>query len=218
MISHNPKIWEIEKAYRAVDELKITRALSITVSSSVLGTSQVTRVLCHSTISIHLREVESTVQSARKLGDIHSESEFLSQKVEGLVLSGASRCHQVCSRSDVGSCTLGNKVESESITRGGDTIDAGVVCTIKSAVGGTSCVVWAESCVPGVAIVAVGSATSSLMEPSPVGIEDDGLSRGCAAACGTLADSQSRVGLSSDNSNLLGLSRNEEGSEGEDTR
>ena len=56
------------------------------------------------------------------------------------------------------------------------------------------------------------------MKPSPVGIEDDGLSGGCASRCGTFADTESRVSLSSDSANLLGLNRNKEGSEGEYTR
>ena len=216
-VSRLVNVTKIQKAYSAVDELEITWALSITVTGSVFGTSQVGGVLGHSTIGIHLGEVEGTVQAARKLGNIDGEGELRSQKVEGLVLSCASWSHQICSGSDVGVCTLGDEVESERVAGGGDTVDVRVFSTVKSAVGGASCVVGAESGVPGVSSVAVGSSAGCLMEPSPVGIEDNGLGRSCATACGTFADGQRRMVLSSDDTNLLGLSRNKEGGEGEDT-
>lgn len=69
----------------SVDELQILWALSITVSRSILGTGQVGGVLGHSSVGVHGHEVESAVQSARKVGDIHIERELLTQKLELLV-------------------------------------------------------------------------------------------------------------------------------------
>ncbi len=51
-----------------VDELQVTRALSIAVAGSVLGTSLVARVLGQTAILIHGHEVEGTVETAAGLG------------------------------------------------------------------------------------------------------------------------------------------------------
>lgn len=66
----------------SVDELKITWALSVTVTGSVLSTSLVSWVCSQSSISFHLGEVQSTVKTTRKLGDIDGEGELSSQQVE----------------------------------------------------------------------------------------------------------------------------------------
>ena len=57
----------------SIDELDVMRTLSVTVSSSVLRTSLVARVLGKTTVLVHLNEVQSTVQTAGKLRDINVE-------------------------------------------------------------------------------------------------------------------------------------------------
>ena len=54
-----------EASHLAVDELEITRALRVAVTRAILGSCLVTRVLTHATISVHLDEVEGTVDATR---------------------------------------------------------------------------------------------------------------------------------------------------------
>jgi hypothetical protein len=65
-VNHYP-VSIFEQTNLSVDELDVLRTLSITVSGTILGTGLVARVLGHSSIGIHLSEVQSTVQSARKV-------------------------------------------------------------------------------------------------------------------------------------------------------
>jgi hypothetical protein len=88
-----PLVVDEEKTYDTVDELDVPGALRITVASSVLGTSLVVGVLRETTISVHLDEVESTVETARKLGDVDIKGELAVEQVEHLVLRGASGRH-----------------------------------------------------------------------------------------------------------------------------
>jgi hypothetical protein len=69
----------------AIDELDVVRALRVTVSSSVLGTSLVVS-FADTTVSCHLDEVKSTVEATGELGDIDVEGELLAHEVEHLVL------------------------------------------------------------------------------------------------------------------------------------
>jgi hypothetical protein len=117
------------KAYLSVDELDIVWALRIAVSGSVLGTSLVARVLGHTTVGFHLREVDGTIETAAKVGDIDVEGEFLVLEFEHLV--GRLAGHQVDTRTNIGT---GHELEGKSITRGGDTIGTRVVGTIQGAV------------------------------------------------------------------------------------
>jgi hypothetical protein len=108
-----------------VDELEITRALSIAVTGTILGTSLVGRVLGQSTILVHGHEVESTVETASdklvslknsqsvflilqkslpELGHIDIEGELVTQEGEHLVLGGT--IHEIETRSDVGGFIL----------------------------------------------------------------------------------------------------------------
>jgi len=64
------------------DELNVLRALSIAVSSSIVSSSLVARVLTETTIGIHLGEVESSVKSTGEFADIDVEGEFLVLEVE----------------------------------------------------------------------------------------------------------------------------------------
>lgn len=186
-----------------VDELDIVWALSIAVTGTVLSTSLVTRVAGLSSIGVHLREVESTVQTARKLGDIDIEGELLVEEVEhlvGLVLV----VHKIDTGTDVGGVlTLGDEAEGKGITGSGDTVGSGVVSTIKSAVGSASGWVRAERGVPGVTIVAVGS-TGGSVKPAPVGIEDNRVLLGnTATRLGALLGGDLWVGLSGEGTDLL---------------
>jgi hypothetical protein len=94
----------------AVDELDIVGALGIAVTSSVLGTSLVV-ALSDTTVGSHLDEVESTVETARELGDIHVEGKFLADEVEHLVLCVG--LHEVGTRTNVGSAVaLGDELDA----------------------------------------------------------------------------------------------------------
>jgi hypothetical protein len=52
------------ETHNTVDELDVARALSVTVTGTVLGTSLVARVLGETTVLVHRGEVESTVETA----------------------------------------------------------------------------------------------------------------------------------------------------------
>ena len=145
-------------------------ALSVAVASSVFGTGLVSRETGETTICVHLGEVESTVETAREVGDIDVESEFLVLELEHLV--GGVGGHEVDTRSDVLAVGVGrDELERQGIATGGDTVGGSVVSAFESAVLGAGDVVGAESSVPGVAGVAVGVLTGSRgVEPAPVGV------------------------------------------------
>lgn len=143
-------------------------ALRVTVSSSILSTGFVGGVLARSTVFLHLGEVECSVETARKLGDVNVESELLVQEVEHLVLGVA--VHEVDARANVGVFALGNELEGKGITAGADTVNAPVVGTFQGAVLGTCSAIGTESFVPGTAGVTIG-VSSLVVEPAPVGVE-----------------------------------------------
>jgi hypothetical protein len=74
-------------SYLAVDELEITRALRVTVTSTVLGTGLVGRVLAHTTVLIHADEVDSAVQPARQLAEIDIEGKFVAKQCKHGILA-----------------------------------------------------------------------------------------------------------------------------------
>lgn len=121
-------------------------------TSSVFGTGLVARVLGHATILLHLDEVQGAVETARKLGDIDIESEFLSDDVEHLVLGVGS--HEVGTATNVGRVrSLGDELEGQGITAGGDSVSARVVSTLDHAVGRAGLAIRAGSGVPRVAVI-----------------------------------------------------------------
>ena len=73
-------------SHLAADELDVLGALRVAVTSSVLGTNLVPREARHTTIGIHLREVDGTVKTARKVRHVDIESEFHVLHVECRVL------------------------------------------------------------------------------------------------------------------------------------
>ena len=179
LIDDSLKISEFGDSHLSVYELHVVWTLSITVSGTVAGTSLVAWVLGLSSIGIHLGEVESSVDSARKVAHVDIEGELVVLESKGLV--GVVIGHEVNSASNVGTSALGDELESQSVVGSGDTISLRVFGTLKSAVAGAGDGVWAKSLVPGVASVAVG-VTRLVMKPSPVGIENDFRVLGCADA------------------------------------
>jgi hypothetical protein len=111
-----------KKTYHTVDELDISGALRIAVASSVLGTSLVVGVFGLATISVHLDEVESTVKTARKLGDIDIKRELAVEQVELLVVRGASGSHKVDTGTNVLLLSRSDKLEGQGVTAGGNTV------------------------------------------------------------------------------------------------
>lgn len=164
------KVAENVKIYLSVDELHVVWALSITVSGTVTSTSLVAWVLGLSTICVHLGEVKSTVDSARKVAHVNIEGELVILEREGLV--GIVISHEVDSASNVGASALGDELEGQGVVGSGDSVCGGIVGTLNGAVGCAGDWVWAELLVPGVSGIAVGVARGAV-QPSPVGIEND---------------------------------------------
>ena len=75
--------------YLAVDEFKISWALEVAVSRSILGACFVCWVLGHATVGVHGDKVQSAVEPTRELRDIDVKGEFLASHLKFLVLSVA---------------------------------------------------------------------------------------------------------------------------------
>ena len=113
-----------EGAYLAVDKLDVVRALSVAVTSSVLGSSLVVGEAGLATVGVHLDEVESAVQAAGELRHVDVESELLVLEVEHLVL-GVGRVQEVHTRADVGRVrAVGHELERKRVAARGDTVGA----------------------------------------------------------------------------------------------
>ena len=156
------------------DELDVVGALSVTVTSTVLGSGLVARVLGHATISIECSEVEGTVEAARQVAHIHVKGELSVLEFELLV--SVLAIHEVSTSSNVGTILrLSDVVKAELVAFGGDTIGVSpgvLVDSVKSASLGARLVIGAVAGVPLGASVAVGVAASDV-SPPPVGIQDD---------------------------------------------
>ena len=126
------------------------------VARSVLGTGLVGGVLGHTTVLVHLDEVEGAIQATGEVGNVNVKGEFLVEKIEHLVVRVVR--HEVCTRTNVLAGALSNKVKLECVAAAGDTVGPCVVSTVEGAVGSAGGVVGAKSRVPGVASVAVGVA------------------------------------------------------------
>jgi hypothetical protein len=144
LLSRDPE-WSCKRStYNTVNELNVLRTLSITVPSSIVGTCLVSGPSSYSSVSIHLGEVKSAVQSAREVGNIHIECELLAQQLQHLVLSGTPSCHQVCSGPDIGLGTLGNEVKREGVTTGRDAVCRGIGSSVQSTAGSASDTIRAD--------------------------------------------------------------------------
>jgi len=193
----------------AVDELEISWALRIAITSAVLCSSLVVGEFGHATIGIHLGEVQSTVQPTGEIGDINVKGELLVEELEYLIVGLA--CHQVNTGSDVLPGALCYELESERVATGGDTVSSSIVRTIDGAVLGTGHTIGTEGSVPGVTGVAV-RVPSGGMEPAPVSIKYDGTCRVRRAsrrrAC---LPTHRRMSLSSLSTHLLSIDGSDEG-------
>ena len=157
----NVRAVKIEGTYNTVDELEITRALRVTVSGTVLRTSLVAGVGGKTAIRRHLREVQSTIETAGQVGHIDVEGELLVKWLEDLVFGVAG--HKVKTRSDIGLCAGGDEVELEGGTGGGHTVSTAVLSTIECAVGGAGSGVRTQGRVPLIASVAISSAAANVI-------------------------------------------------------
>jgi hypothetical protein len=220
----------IMDTHLSVDELQVTRALRITVAGSVLGTSLVAIVLGEATVGVHGNEVQSSVESTRKTGGVHIESELLVKELEHLV--GVVILHEEHARTDIGT---GYEAQGQRVATGSGAIGAFIVGTIDSTVGSTSFIIRAESSIPllqsqyinlnahcirgkisyGVTSVTVVSAIDRV-SPTPVGINDNGAGLLSAAASGSaLLPGQRRVSLSFLRASLLSTNSCRQGSQKE---
>jgi hypothetical protein len=181
------------------------------LTSSIFGTGGVV-ALVETTVGGHLNKVQSTVQTARKLGNINIEGEFLSDDVEHLVFGVG--LHEVGSGSDVGGVgALCNELEGKSISAGADTVGARVVSAIDSTCLRTSGTVFARGSIPCIVRIAVRVAGSNV-GPSPVGIDGNGTALGCArtASCSSTGlPGHLRVGFGLLLTDLLSAGGSEEG-------
>ena len=116
----------------AVDELDVLRALGVAVTSSVLGASLVVGEAGLATVGVHLDEVESAVETARKLGHVNVECKLLVLQVEHVV--GRFILKKVDTRADVGVRARGDELEREGAATCGDTVGSLVVRAIDSTV------------------------------------------------------------------------------------
>ena len=129
--------------YLTVDELQVTRALRVTVSGTVLGTSGVVGVLGHATIGVHGNEVQSSVQSTSKVGNINIKGELVVQELEELV--SALILHEIQTGSDVRSS---DESDSELIVGCSHTVCCLVIGAVQGAVGSASNIIGAKRRVP----------------------------------------------------------------------
>jgi len=195
------------------NHLQVVWALRIAVTGTIFGTSLICWVLGHTTVLVHFDEVDGTVQTARQVGNVNVHGELGVLEVDSQV--GSVGVHQEDTGTNVGTAALGDELEGQGVTAGGDTIGSGIVGTLKSAVGGAGDIIWAESSIPLVTGVTVGVTTCSV-EPSPVGINDNLGALSSAARRGTLVRSKGRMDLSSVGTNLLGSCESDEGREESD--
>ena len=192
--------------YLAVDELDVVRALGVAVAGTVLGAGDVAGEAGLATVSVHLNEVEGAIETTGQVRHVDVEGELLVLQLEHLV--GGLVRHQVDTRADI---AARDKLERERVTAGCDTVGARVVCAVEGTVLRTSGGVGADARVPRIAGVAVGVAASGV-QPTPVGVENDGSAQGLASAGRrALLRGQLRVVLGGLSSSLLSVCDGEQG-------
>ena len=133
----------------SVDELDVLRALRVTVTGTELGSSLVGRETSLATVGVHLRKVESTVETAGQVRHVDGERELLVLEVEQLVLR-VGRVHELDTRTNVLLRGLGDELERERVAGSRDTVGALVVSAVERAVGRAGHIIGAERSVPGV--------------------------------------------------------------------
>lgn len=138
---------------QATDELEVTGALGVAVTSTVGGTGLVDREAGHATVGLHGNEVEGRVHAAGDGRQIDVKGELVSGEVEHLV--AVRSLQEVHTGANVGAVlVVGHEVEGQGIAAGGDTVGALVVGTLDGAGLGTILVAGADIS-PLVAVVAV---------------------------------------------------------------
>jgi len=120
------------------NKFDVSWTLSITVTSTVFGSSSVYRR--DTTISSKGTEVQGTVKTTANLRNVNIKGEFLVLEFENLVL-GVSSVHEVNTGSNVASSDV---TKAELVSRGSDRVRARVVDTLKSTSFNTSGRVWAK--------------------------------------------------------------------------
>jgi len=183
----------------SIDELHVCGALRVAITCSIVGSGLVGSIgFSDTAVSVHLGEVESAVETARELGHINVECEFLVFIVESLILRCTARSHQIDTATDVGLLAIGDEFQRERISTCADPVCPRVISAIESAVSRTSFSIRASGGVPSVSCVAVRESTGAFVEPAPIGVEHNGgvLSGagGPASSCAFLPG-QSRVYL-----------------------
>ncbi|KAF1789781.1 hypothetical protein GQ600_2574 [Phytophthora cactorum] len=185
------------------DKLQVLRTLRITVARAVLGTSLVGGETLHATVGLHVHEVQSTVQTAVDVRDVHVEGELLVQQLVDLVLFVGF--HDVQARAHIGAVrALGDQFEAHAIALGIDAVRAGVVGTVKGTAGGARLGVRADARVPLVSGVAVRR-RARLVQPAPVGVQHNGRVLISASTLGTGLSRERRMGLGLVVTNLLSV-------------
>ena len=163
---------------------------------TILGSGLVVGILAHTTIFVHGHKVESTIETARELGEVDIECEFLVQQAEHLVRG--IRLHKIQARTDIGRVgSFGDELEGQRAATSCSAICCSIISTLKGTIGSASFVIRAECRTPGVSVIAIGVASTLLIvDPSPVGIDDD-LSgfRSTASLGGTCLPGHARVGF-----------------------
>lgn len=130
-------------SYQTVDELDVTRALRIAVTSSVLGTGLVVFVLAHAAIGVHRCEVQRTVQTAWEVRDVNVKGELIVEEIEGLI--SLVVLHKVHTRANI---LTGDEFQGQCVTGGRDTVGTLVVSTINRAVRSARLIVGAKRRIP----------------------------------------------------------------------
>ena len=119
----------------AIDELDILRALSIAIAGTVLRAGLVVGILGHTAVSVHLREVEGAVETARQGGHVDVEGKLLVLQMEKLIVGRAAGSHEVDTGADVLAVrVVGNELQSERITTGSDTVGVLIISPVERAI------------------------------------------------------------------------------------
>jgi hypothetical protein len=156
-------------------------ALSITVSTTLVSTNLAVSACALSTIGRHLRKIQSTVHTTRKLLGLDIEGELSAGKLKHLILL-LVRLEEVNTRRN--RLAVAEHLKAKGVTRGADTLGlvSSFVHTGEHAVLGTCCLVGAGLGVggftPAAAVLAV-----SLADAVKLCVGDDVVCRLLAALC-----------------------------------
>jgi hypothetical protein len=122
-----------------------------------------------------MREVESAIETAWKLGNVDIECELLVLELEHFVFRLAGEKIHAGTNVSAGRAggALCDELHGESIARSGNAINTAIVRTIDSAVLSASSTVRAYGGIPFVTSITIGISACDV-SPPPISIEDDG--------------------------------------------